>query len=563
MASWSQSHFLQSLGWAILNSFWQMALLWCIYLASVAVLKLNSHQKCRMAAGSLLTGFAWTIVTFFTFFYGVKSSTVSFLVYEPEQWNSTVNIFLISASTAYLLLFLVPALRLFKNWRFVQHIKKQGLHRADVNQRLFVQKIATQLGIVKKVAVHLSSLVTSPLTIGYLKPVILLPVAAMNNLTTQQTEAILLHELSHIKRYDYLVNLLLSIIQTLLYFNPFVKQFMKTVEAEREGCCDALVLQFGYDKVGYASALLTLEKLSAETQVLAIAATGKNPLINRVEKIIGMEQKQSFKKIQWAGIVAALLCILVLNSVLIIKESKQLAGTDLAYNSIANPFAFFSDANYSAQESSPVKMLTRDRADIAVQYPANQNKRESSPNILSLSETPLSFNPAVANLVPVAADDVDMNLSSEEKQQVQSTVAATKKVVTNMQWKEVENQIADVFTTDEKAVAQDVYKNEIEKINWQNVEQNLKAKYEQVDWNRINASLQRQLYAMQLDSLQNNYNAILTQLSKAEKDLAKPKTSCSPLPDATVADIVNAKEALKLKVENIKVQRSSKKVVRL
>ncbi len=563
MANWSQSHFLQSLGWAILNSFWQMALLWCIYLAAVAMFKLNTHQKYRMAAGGLLTGFAWTILTFFTFFYGVKSSSVSFLIYEPEQWSNTVNIFLISASTAYLLLFLFPALRLFKNWRFVQHIKKEGLHKADVNQRLFVQKIATQLGIVKKVAVHLSSLVSSPLTIGYLKPVILLPVAAMNNLTTQQTEAILLHELSHIKRYDYLVNLLLSIIQTLLYFNPFVKQFMKTVELEREDCCDALVLQFGYDKVGYASALLTLEKLSAKTQVLAIAATGKNPLINRVEKIIGMEQKKTFKKIQWAGIVAALLCILVLNSVLIIKERKQFASNDLAYNPIANPFAFFSDESDGRDELSPLRVLKQDRADITVHEPANRSEIQSSSNILSLSEVPLSFNPAVDNLIPVAADDVDMNLSSEEKQQVQSTVAATKKVVTSMQWKEVETQIADVFTQDEKAVAQNVFKNEIEKINWQNVEQNLKAKYEQVDWNRINASLKNQLYSMQLDSLQDNYNALITQLSKAEKDLAKQKTACSPLPDATVTDIAKAKEALKLKVESIKVQRSAKKIVRL
>ncbi|MES2880902.1 MAG: M56 family metallopeptidase [Bacteroidota bacterium] len=540
-----------------------MALLWCIYLAAVAMFKLNTHQKYRMAAGGLLTGFAWTILTFFTFFYGVKSSSVSFLIYEPEQWSNTVNIFLISASTAYLLLFLFPALRLFKNWRFVQHIKKEGLHKADVNQRLFVQKIATQLGIVKKVAVHLSSLVSSPLTIGYLKPVILLPVAAMNNLTTQQTEAILLHELSHIKRYDYLVNLLLSIIQTLLYFNPFVKQFMKTVELEREDCCDALVLQFGYDKVGYASALLTLEKLSAKTQVLAIAATGKNPLINRVEKIIGMEQKKTFKKIQWAGIVAALLCILVLNSVLIIKERKQFASNDLAYNPIANPFAFFSDESDGRDELSPLRVLKQDRADITVHEPANRSEIQSSSNILSLSEVPLSFNPAVDNLIPVAADDVDMNLSSEEKQQVQSTVAATKKVVTSMQWKEVETQIADVFTQDEKAVAQNVFKNEIEKINWQNVEQNLKAKYEQVDWNRINASLKNQLYSMQLDSLQDNYNALITQLSKAEKDLAKQKTACSPLPDATVTDIAKAKEALKLKVESIKVQRSAKKIVRL
>jgi beta-lactamase regulating signal transducer with metallopeptidase domain len=101
-------------------------------------------------------------------------------------------------------------------------------------------------------------------------------VAALSNLSTQQVEAILLHELSHIRRYDYLVNFIVSIISTFLYFNPFVKQLARAIEEERENCCDQLVLQFGYDKVGYAAALLTLEKLSAARHALDLAATAKN-----------------------------------------------------------------------------------------------------------------------------------------------------------------------------------------------------------------------------------------------------------------------------------------------
>src|SRR5439155_74321 len=115
---------------------------------------------------------------------------------------------------------------------------------------------------------------------------------------------------------------LISIINTLLYFNPFVKQFMKNIEEERENCCDELVLQFGYDKVGYATALLTLEKLSTGGQLLALGATGKNFLITRIEKIIGMEKKKGFRINQLAGIIAALLCIVLFNSILIIKEEK-------------------------------------------------------------------------------------------------------------------------------------------------------------------------------------------------------------------------------------------------
>jgi beta-lactamase regulating signal transducer with metallopeptidase domain len=129
-------------------------------------------------------------------------------------------------------------------------------------------------------------MVKSPLTIGYLKPLILLPLASINNLTVQQVEAVLLHELSHIKRFDYLVNILVSIIHTLLYFNPFARLLIRVVQEERENCCDQMVLQFGYDRVGYASALLSLEKTSLQSHSFVLGAAGRRNLLSRIEKIV-------------------------------------------------------------------------------------------------------------------------------------------------------------------------------------------------------------------------------------------------------------------------------------
>ena len=106
---------------------------------------------------------------------------------------------------------------------------------------MFVKNLAAQMGIKKPVHVWISELVCSPVTIGYLKPIILVPLAAINHLTTQQLEAVLLHELSHIKRYDYLINLIINFIQTILYFNPLVKAFVKIIEREREKSCDEMV----------------------------------------------------------------------------------------------------------------------------------------------------------------------------------------------------------------------------------------------------------------------------------------------------------------------------------
>ncbi|MGZ8538607.1 MAG: M56 family metallopeptidase, partial [Flavisolibacter sp.] len=476
MANWSQSHFLQSLGWATLNSFWQMALLWCVFIGASYIFKISSHKKYQLSVLAIVTGFIWFLATFFYYFQSSPVSTISFFDKGIQESNSILNMLLLSASVAYLSLLIFPSYKLYRNWQFVRHIRKESMKKADVNYRLFVQKIAAQLGINKKVLVYLSDLVKSPMTIGYLKPIILLPVAALNHLSTQQVEAILLHELSHIRRYDYIVNLIISVINTILYFNPFVKQFMQSIEEERENCCDQLVLQFGYDKVGYASALLSLEKMNARQQVLAIGAAGKKYLLSRIEKIVGMEKKKTFNRNHFAVMLAAFFCILVFNSFMIIRDKKS-GNHSFMQDNVFNPMTFF-NGDFQRGEMTPqnipaTKSKTNWIASVQQQHaPATSAKEIQVPLFPSVDENyqPTQYNPMI---VHVGLDDVDASLSKEEKEKVKSTVAATKKVISNMQWKEVEKNIADAMTDYEKVQAKQEYLIELDKsINWSNVEQN-------------------------------------------------------------------------------------------
>src|SRR3982751_3457356 len=188
MANWSQSHFLQSLGWATLNSFWQMALLWCIFLGANYLVRLSSQKKYQLAVLSIVTGFAWFLFTFFYYFQSSAVSSIAIFNQNIQENNSLLNICLMSASVAYLGLLIFPSYKLYKNWQFIRKVRRQSMQKADLNFRLFVQKIGAHLGIKKKVLVYLSDLVKSPMTIGYIKPIILLPVAALNNLSTQQVE---------------------------------------------------------------------------------------------------------------------------------------------------------------------------------------------------------------------------------------------------------------------------------------------------------------------------------------------------------------------------------------
>lgn len=553
MANWSQSELLQAIGWAIVNSIWQMAFLWCLYLLIVRVFSPSSNTKYTLAVSSLLGGALWSFYSFISF--KVDGSAVqegmASVIGTGDIFISNI---LSAASMAYLGLLVFPAYNLVKNYRYVTHIKTKGIKKAELQYRLFVKNIAARLDIKKKVSVFVSDLITSPLTIGYLKPVILLPVAALNHLSVQQVEAILLHELSHIRRLDYLVNLFLNVISTVFYFNPFVKQFMKAIDEERENCCDELVLQFQYDKVGYATALFTLEKISSTSQALAIAATGKNSLKKRIEKMAGMENKNQFSFRQVAGLLAAFFFIVAFNSIIIVKSQQKTQTDSIVSKSMVNPFLFMPGEDQYQQVPVEVVSPATDSRNIASSGTALTAPASYQENI------PADFDPAPEYRF-VAGDDVESSLSTEQKEQVNSTVKATKKIMKS-QWKEIETQIGEVMTTGEKAIAKQEYNEEIEKLNWDNIERNLKSKYQTIDWITINGNVSEAMTTIQLDSMYATNKAILKQLELTEKEIAKAKCSATAIPDASVQEILKMKTEVKVNLNRIQNMRE-RKVIRL
>ena len=129
--------------------------------------------------------------------------------------------------------------------------------------------------------------------IGALKPVILLPIATINYLTTEQVETILLHELAHIKRHDYLLNIFQTIAETILFFNPFVWLISRIIRREREHCCDDIVIANMSSPLPYAKALAMLENTRLEANNVALAATGnKQQLLGRIKRIMGTRKNK-------------------------------------------------------------------------------------------------------------------------------------------------------------------------------------------------------------------------------------------------------------------------------
>lgn len=563
MLHWSQSHFLQALGWATLNSFWQMAVLWYAFVAASRLFKLSASARHSAAVSALLLGFFWACATGFLYYQNASASYPFFGNALPQS-NGFLNACLLSASVAYLLLLVFPAVRLYKSWRFVQVLKKEPSQKAALAHRLFVKQIAFHLGIAKKVKLVVSHLVPSPVTVGYLKPVILLPAAVLNNLSTAQVEAILLHELSHIRRYDYLLNLLVSTVHTLLYFNPFVKFFASAVESDRETCCDETVLQFGYDKIGYASALLQLEKLSGSHKSLALAAAGHHPLLTRIEKIVGMEKKKTFRLVQIVPLAFALLCLLFINSVLLVKDAREGKGIVVANDAVFMPWQFEQNNVAAKKKAPPFNEKERSTQTAAVAAAPAQIKIDIFNGQQTVTGESLpSAAPAVENIIPVAFNEVDGSLTKEEKDTVKAAVEATKKVVSNLQWKVVESSIADVMSQREKAIIRQECQLEVDKMAWQNMEQNLKANYDRLNWEAVHQNMNTELARVRLDSLQNVYATALTELTKAEKEVkALAKVKASPLPDCSLEQIDLAKQTLRKSLDSLKASKP-KKIVRL
>ena len=135
--------------------------------------------------------------------------------------------------------------RLLINIVQLRGLRKQGTIIPEMQLTDLVTLLQQQFGITRPVQLFLSTRINVPMMLGTLKPIILLPVATINHLTTEQVEAILLHELAHIKRHDYLLNIFQTVAETVLFFNPFVWLLSGIIRREREHCCDATSLSGG------------------------------------------------------------------------------------------------------------------------------------------------------------------------------------------------------------------------------------------------------------------------------------------------------------------------------
>jgi uncharacterized protein (TIGR03435 family) len=166
---------------------------------------------------------------------------------------------------------------------------RRSAHAADDGLRERVAHLAARMGIRRQVHLVTSTRAESPGVIGWLRPLILLPPAIAMGLTTAQLDAVLAHELAHIRRHDYLVNVIQMMAETLLFYHPAVWWVSKQLRIERELCCDDEAVGVCGDAAGYARALVTMARLQVPS--MAMGSTGGS-LSDRVRRLLGVSSNE-------------------------------------------------------------------------------------------------------------------------------------------------------------------------------------------------------------------------------------------------------------------------------
>ena len=529
MSFFAASPFLKALGWALLNSIWQFSLLCLIYWFIITgIKKITATVKHAIAIYLLFAGSLLFIISFcrtYYFFQSTNASANSFIIENPLYYDALRSARSMTDS-------LMPYCAImYITWIFILFIKfSLFLMRANQLQQSDTQKMsaawrthvkiaAEQLGIKKQVNLLLSLHVDTPQVMGFFKPIILVPVACLTHLTTTQLEAILLHELVHIKRNDYLVNLFIACTEIFFFFNPFVNLLINAIRQEREYSCDDMVMQFQYHPKQYATALLTLEKNRTIPVTLGIAASGKNKkeLLARIERIVGIKNKHPYLpagKTYWLPLVL-IAFIAAINPAKIVADKTdtqtlqntqpvQLAKTKLLKSRYYKDYSSViingnqlreqeknhpQKKNMLSKSAAPGKEEETDNSGeewqaalIAGENIAEGDVQSAASSMsldYSLPETPVAEAPApeLATITPyvpansfsyqLIQDTATPKIKAETYKELMARESLTKarKAIDNINWQKIEKQLK--YSSHTLAKLKSEITSELTKLNWQ------------------------------------------------------------------------------------------------
>ena len=335
-----QSAWAQNVGWTLLHSLWQITLIAALYAVAALGLR-NRSASLRYVIGcaAMLAMLVVPVLTFCVLPNPIETREFEIVVEPAMQSSDQIHNMLVAdsqgesaartpstermfdpdfpakasamfyaeqpslfdraalfvqpwlptATVIWLLGVLLLSLRPLLGCLRVQTLRNTGLTPLDQSHCQLAERLVNRLGIRQVVQFAQSALVEVPTVIGYLRPMVLLPVSSVTGLTTAELELILAHELAHIRRHDYALNLIQTVIESLLFYHPAMWWVSSHVRQERENCCDDVAVAMSGDRATYIRALAQLE----EHRIVppALSASGGS-LLMRVRRLLGQPQSE-------------------------------------------------------------------------------------------------------------------------------------------------------------------------------------------------------------------------------------------------------------------------------
>lgn len=370
----------EMIGLTILHSLWQITLLWIVLITVLRLCpKASSAIRYTLAISTLMVSvlttattavYEWQLHASSEGISALSNGTVQTMEIVYVTVNQTVLSRIVDALHVSVPLlawlwcvglvvmgarfggsfFYLRTLRAHNNIAAISPVWEQQLKR-----------LSGALGLRREVAIATSTRISSPLTLGSISPIILLPAGLLSGLSTAQVEAILVHELYHIKRRDYIINICQALVEVLLFYHPAIWHINNIIREERENCCDDQTLAFCGDAIAYARALTRIQEINILTKpTLAVSATGPNAAnfsnrIKRLFKIYPNPGQARSKGIFAIGFLIVYLGIVVVSANVstaraVEPERKPLTTSVTDHNAFGNIF----------QDSTPVSNHVED-----------------------------------------------------------------------------------------------------------------------------------------------------------------------------------------------------------
>ena len=323
-ANWISPELLRTLGWTLLHFLWQGAGLAALFAVGAAVCR-SAAARYALAVGALVLMMVSPVITF-TWLRTQMNPAVQTGAEGASTWagTSTQNATALSGSRApaaasrteqpMAMLWLVEAwflgvlllsLRTAGGLFLIERMRRKEIKQ--VGGELYERCVALQrrMGLDRVIQYCECHRLDAPAVLGWFRPVVLLPVRALTGLTEEQIEAVIAHELAHIRRLDCFVNLFQIAAETLLFYHPAVWWVSQRIRAERENCCDDEAIAICGDAVNYARALTLMEEW--RTAPALMMAANRSPLAERVVRLLGWDGAAG--RIRVAGLTASFVCL--------------------------------------------------------------------------------------------------------------------------------------------------------------------------------------------------------------------------------------------------------------